>query len=167
MTLASRYIRSTSAFARICNPGCRGFAHGFVGYTVDHFSGVQFRARGVCAQKRAAPSVADPRGVIHQALARLRFPVCMSASIHCIAWEVANRLAECSTLFRIRNGRLQRLPVQCLTACAAMPTRPPSKSSSAMRGPWPSSPKRFSSGTSQSVKLISAVREVRRPILSS
>src|SRR6267378_3575621 len=48
-----------------------------------------------------------------------------------------------------------------------MPTRPPSSSSSAIFRPWPSSPRRFPSETSQSVNVSSAEREVRSPILSS
>src|SRR5260221_201435 len=53
------------------------------------------------------------------------------------------------------------------TACAAIPIRPPSSALSAIFSPCPSSPSRFSTGTTQSFSKISTEGDERCPILSS
>src|SRR5713101_6034452 len=53
------------------------------------------------------------------------------------------------------------------TACAAIPIRPPSSALSAIFSPCPSSPSRFSTGTTQSFSKISTDGDERCPILSS
>src|SRR5258708_4040295 len=53
------------------------------------------------------------------------------------------------------------------TACAAIPMRPPSSALKAIFNPCPSSPRRFSAGTTQSFSKISTDGEDRCPILSS
>src|SRR6266853_4057067 len=53
------------------------------------------------------------------------------------------------------------------TACAAIPMRPPSNALKAIFNPCPSSPRRFSAGTTQSFSKISTEGDDRCPILSS
>ena len=92
--------------------------------------------------------------------------VAMSAIMNWIAWCIAIGTPNWtrSLEYSVANSNDARaMP----TAIAATPGRVRSRVCMASLNPWFSSPSRFSSGTSMSLKLTVAVFEARWPILSS
>ena len=92
--------------------------------------------------------------------------VAMSASWKAMPWKLAIAWPNCfrvAAYFTASSYAPSAMP----NDSAAIPTRPESSVRMKFENPFPSSPSRFSAGTSTSSKISSRVSEARHPSLSS
>ena len=118
----------------------------------------QLRHRRLLAER--LPVLREPGGVVHQVLAGLDLRGHVRRAGTATPWKLGDRLAELLPHASRTAAPARTRPSAMPNESAAMPMRPASSVRMKLTNPCPSSPSRFSAGTSTSSKISS--RGVRR-----